>query len=63
MKYLRNEIWERKVYEYIIKEEKLKTLFRLGDRVCGNGKLKCFYEGEEITLRVLEKPGGMMKEI
>jgi len=57
LKYSRNEIWERKVYEDVIKKGELKVLFRPGDRVCGDGKTKCFYEGEEVRLRILERPG------
>jgi len=63
MKYPRNEIWERKVYESLIKNRQLTILFRPGDRVCDIGKVKCFNEGEEVTIKVLKKPGDSHRDI
>ena len=57
LKYPRNEIWERLVYEDLIREEKLKVLFRPASRICDGKKSKCFYLGEEVVLKVLKKPG------
>lgn len=63
MKYPRNEIWIRKVYEDLVKEEKLKVMFRPGERICDGKKEKCFHPGEEVLLRVLERPGDSERNI
>lgn len=63
MKYPRKEIWERKVYEPLIKSEKLTTLFRPGNRICDVGKVKCFNNGEEVTIKILEKQGDDIRNI
>ena len=57
MEFPRNEIWERKAYESLIKKGKLKVFFRPENRICDSNKKKCFIKGEEIRVRVLEKPG------
>jgi len=63
MKYPRNEIWVRKVYEELILNGKLTTLFRPGDRIGDNKKTKYFNKGEGVIVRVLEKPGDEERNI
>ena len=57
MKYPRAEIWFRKAYEELVEKQEITTIFRPGDRICGGSKTKCFYPAEQLTVRVLEKPG------
>ncbi len=57
MKYPRNEIWFKKVYQEDIKKEAINIIYRPEDRICNGKNEKCFKPGEELILRVLEKSG------
>ncbi len=57
MNFPRDELWFRKVYENLVEKGEITTIFRPGDRICGDLRKKCFVPGETLTLRVLEKPG------
>lgn len=56
--YNREELWERKVNEEVIKSGDMTTFFRPDERICGeNGLEKCFNVGEIISVVVVDSPG------
>lgn len=61
----RDEMAIRKVYEPLVVSGDLKTVFRPGNRVCSEGEdvTRCYWEGEEITVRIVEVPGSDVHEI
>lgn len=63
MNFPRNEIWFRKVYQKDVENKAITIIYRPDDRICDGSKKKCFELGEEVTLRVLEKPGDDKRKI
>jgi hypothetical protein len=50
-----NEMAFRKMYQALLEQEKITTVFRPGQRLCGDFRGYC--AGQKIELRVIEKVG------
>ena len=51
----RDEIGFRKIYENLVRDRKITTIFRPGERVCGIDKGFC--GGEILNVKIIEKVG------
>lgn len=51
----RDEIGFRKIYTDLIRDKKITTIFRPGERICGVNKGFC--EGETVNIKILDKVG------
>jgi len=55
MKAPRDEIWFRKIYVDLLKDQHITTIFRPGARACNTKKGFC--SGETLKIKVLDKVG------
>lgn len=51
----RDEIGFRKIYENLVRDQKITTIFRPGERTCNLNKGFC--EGETINIKIIDKVG------
>jgi len=51
----RDEIGFRKIYSDLVREQKITTIFRPGERLCNLNKGFC--EGEIVNIKIIEKVG------
>ena len=51
----RDEIGLRKIYENLVRDKKITTIFRPGERVCGIDKGFC--ENEILNIKIIDKVG------